>query len=111
MDITGEAIATMSNAELWHLLCAHLNPKTICRGSKEGRGISPMVESEFSQCHTCMHCKAKRTGPWHLRVDLHRNTAQPLALVCWDLAGPMRTLGIDGNRFAFILVDVFTGMV
>ena len=70
-----------------------------------------MVESEFLPCHTCMHCKAKRTGPGHLGVELHRNAAQPLALVCGDLAGPMRTLGIDGNRFAFVLVDVYTSMV
>ena len=95
--IAGAAIKGMSVAAEWHLRAAHLNFKAIARGSHHCRGMPILLESNFNLCHTCMHCKARHTGPGHLGVDLDTIARQPLALISGDLAGPMWTIGIDGN--------------
>ena len=61
--IAGAAIKGMSVAAEWHLRAAHLNFKAIARGSHHGRGMPILLESDFDPCHTCMHCKARHTGP------------------------------------------------
>mmetsp|Transcript_32551 Transcript_32551/g.75848 ORF Transcript_32551/g.75848 Transcript_32551/m.75848 type:complete len:429 (+) Transcript_32551:615-1901(+) len=103
--------ASLSQAQLWHLRCGHVNIDALARS--DARGLPKLTAADAPPCQDCLKGKARRTGPGHLGV-INSHVTVPLALVFLDISWPMHTPAMhpDGKtrvKYSLIVVDKFTG--
>ena len=59
-----------------------------------------------SVCEQCQHGKITRI---HFKTKKHSST-KPLELVHTDLCGPIKSKGLDGEKYFMLLIDDYTKM-
>ena len=93
--------------KVWHERMGHLNWDAIKRARQNDSpliGIKLDLSEPHGKCEGCIAGKEKR----RTFKSSGRRASHPLEVIHSDLAGPMETLSIGGNRFFVIFVDDHT---
>jgi hypothetical protein len=108
---SGTAMQAKSDHDitLWHKRLGHLNANIIKKTANSGAvtGLS-FKNSEPLLCEPCIYAKQKTES---FNKTHEPRTTELLELVHMDLWGPTRIPTRSGEKYAFILVDDFSGMV
>jgi hypothetical protein len=93
---------------LWHKRLGHINFENMIQLNKKEaiRDLPVMKNLTSSICKQCQHGKQTRV---RFKTKEH-STTKPLEIVHPDVCGPMRTTGLNGERYFMLFVNDFTRM-
>jgi len=63
---------------------------------------------KFEKDHICEACKKGKQIKNSFKLKNIVSTSKPLELLHMDLFGPSRTMSLDGNHYALVIVDNFS---
>jgi hypothetical protein len=91
---------------LWHKRLGHINFDNLIQlNKKEAIRNLPIIKNlSNSICKQCQHGKQTRVK----FKTKEYSTTKPLEIIHADVCGPMRTTGINGERYFLLFVDDFT---
>ncbi|KAK4701281.1 hypothetical protein P7C70_g4953, partial [Phenoliferia sp. Uapishka_3] len=93
------------NSSYWHIAMGHLHDQALGRTKAMVKGMKMDMGEAPKSCSSCAETKAKgKPFPRGQR----RQTRHRLEIVHMDLIGKSRTKGINGERYALVLVDQHT---
>ena len=90
----------------WHRIMGHCNVQDVLKLENLIQGMVIKSKSKF-QCETCILGKMVQT--FNRAPD--ERAKSPLELVHTDLCGPITPVAAEGFRYAFNIVDDFTGTI
>jgi hypothetical protein len=91
---------------LWHKRLGQINFENLIQLNKKEaiRDLPVIKDLSSSVCKQCQHGKKTRVK---FKTKEH-STTKPLKIVHADVCGPMRTIGLKGERYFLLFVDDFT---
>ena len=93
---------------MWHKRLGNINFEILIQlNKKEAIRDLPFIKNLInSVCKQCQHGKQTRVK---FKTKEHSAT-KPLEIIHVDVCGPMRTKGLNGERYFLLFVDDFTRM-
>nr|GEW92201.1 retrovirus-related Pol polyprotein from transposon TNT 1-94 [Tanacetum cinerariifolium] len=101
------AIATSSQAWLWHRHLSHLNFDTINLLSKNDIVIG-LPKLKFVKDHLCSSCEFEKAKRKSFQTKTTPGSKRRLQLLHIDLCGPMRVESINGKKYVLVIVDDYS---
>nr|GEZ78307.1 retrovirus-related Pol polyprotein from transposon TNT 1-94 [Tanacetum cinerariifolium] len=101
------AMATSSQAWLWHRRLSHLNFNTINLLSKNDIVVG-LPKLKFVNDHLCSSCKLGKAKRKSFKTKLTPSSKRRLHLLHMDLCGPMRVASINGKKYVLVIVDDYS---
>jgi len=100
--------STINKTELWHKRLGHFNQATLVQMQKKKmvQGM-PNLEEEITVCSSCQYGKQNR-----LSFPLNKawRAMKKLQLIHIDVAGPLKTISLNGSRYYIDFIDDYTRM-
>ena len=93
---------------MWHHRLGHIGKDAILRSVDITNGMN--IDAQKSEPKICPGCQTGRAPRNRFTASDSRAT-RPLELVVADIAGPIRTPGIDGARYFFLIMDDYSRYV
>ncbi|GJS94576.1 retrovirus-related pol polyprotein from transposon TNT 1-94 [Tanacetum coccineum] len=101
------AIATSSQAWLWHRCLSHLNFDTINLLSKNNI-VNGLPKLKFVKDHLCSSCELGKAKRKSFQTKNYPSSKRRLQLLHMDLCGPMRVESINGKKYVLVIVDDYS---
>jgi hypothetical protein len=101
-------LSTANQSELWHKRLGHFNQETLMQMQKKKmvQGM-PKLEEEIKVCSSCQYGKQNR-------LPFPQNKAwratKKLQLIHTNVAGPLKTISLNGSRYYIAFIDDYTRM-
>jgi hypothetical protein len=101
-------LSTSNQSELWHKRLGHFNQATLIQMQKKKmvQGM-PKLDEEIIVCSSCQYGKQNRL-PFPLNKAWR--AMKKLQFFHTDVAGPLKTISLNGSRYYIAFIDDYTRM-
>ena len=92
---------------LWHKRISHIHMHHLNKLISNDLVIG-LPKLRFEKQHVCEACQKGKQTKQSFKLKNFVSTSKPLELLHMDLFGPLRTMSLGGNLYAFVVVNDFS---